>query len=335
METGGMSQAMVVLLYGSMFWVLYNRTGNVLDVLVSLSRDPFLRWLNITTGWFLLSLVVRFLSRRVLSLELEMINLDMILFDEVTTSVPLYATFIVLDLGTFLDSWWLLNLCWFYDSLLHKLITAIPSNSTYRTLPTAADHTKFFLLNTIITGLHVHLFCAGLATYLSRRVVHDLLLCCIAFHQLSRGLAELLCHLWFVQDRLNFGSSIQTERRTRFTQGIFEILGVLPFTAYATWRVAAAPGFVAYARFALTLILVLAGVKMTKQTFDVESQIQNQFANATQKDIDRSGICVICRLPMTVEGTKVLKCGHCYHADCLERWRNVQHACPTCTQTTE
>jgi hypothetical protein len=261
-----------------------------------------------------------------------MIDLDRILFDGNPTTIHFYATFIVLDLGTFLDWWWLLNLCCFYESLLHNLINA---NNTYRTLPTAADHTKFFLLNIIITGLHVHLFCVGLATYLSGRVFHDLLLCCIAFHQLLRGLAELLCRLWFVQDRLNFGSSIQTERRTRFTHEIFNILGMLPFTAYATWRIAVAPGFVACAQFALTVSLIWTGIDMTKQIFNIESQIQNRFADATQNDIDRVGICVVCRLPMMVEGTKVLKCGHCYHADCLERWLNVQHACPICTQTAE
>jgi hypothetical protein len=320
-------------LYAGLFITSYARNGSIFDVLAGLSSTHFLRCLDVAASWSLLSLLVDFVSSGIFHFELKMISFNEIGSEEVTTSIPLYACLIVLDMDTFINSWWLLNLCWFYDSVLARVTAAIPSNGAYHRLPSRAEHTKFFLLNVVVTGLHVHLFCHGFSAYLKRGVIHDLLLCCIAFHQFSTGITELLCHLWFVQDRANFGSSIQTHRRSKFTRGLFKIIGALSFAVYAAWCLVLDPGFVGSMRFSFAWIMVYRNVRALIEFLGLENQIKNELANATQEDVDRAEVCLICRVPMTVEGAKLLKCGHCYHADCLERWFSVQRACPLCTRT--
>jgi hypothetical protein len=50
----------------------------------------------------------------------------------------------------------------------------------------------------------------------------------------------------------------------------------------------------------------------------------------TAGDLERHGICIICRGEMVAKGALKLVCGHCVHRDCLEQWTLSQERCPTC-----
>jgi hypothetical protein len=40
--------------------------------------------------------------------------------------------------------------------------------------------------------------------------------------------------------------------------------------------------------------------------------------------------CIICRLPMSPEDSRILPCGHCYHQSCLLQWIGHRPECPLC-----
>jgi hypothetical protein len=53
----------------------------------------------------------------------------------------------------------------------------------------------------------------------------------------------------------------------------------------------------------------------------------------TEEDIDRENICLICRSEITdVKTAGKLKCGHCFHRDCLISWLRVKDRCPYCDE---
>jgi hypothetical protein len=53
---------------------------------------------------------------------------------------------------------------------------------------------------------------------------------------------------------------------------------------------------------------------------------------ATDKDIERESICLICRGEMTVIDASKINCGHCLHTTCLRSWVKRQTVCPICGQ---
>ncbi|KAK2964444.1 hypothetical protein BLNAU_360 [Blattamonas nauphoetae] len=62
---------------------------------------------------------------------------------------------------------------------------------------------------------------------------------------------------------------------------------------------------------------------------DLHRMIRYRLPSATQQDIERSGgVCVICREEMTAG--KKGKCGHVFHADCIDQWMIRQPFCPIC-----
>lgn len=50
----------------------------------------------------------------------------------------------------------------------------------------------------------------------------------------------------------------------------------------------------------------------------------------TQEDLDKEEVCLICREELTIENGKKLRCGHCYHVECLEKWIIDHETCPMC-----
>lgn len=57
---------------------------------------------------------------------------------------------------------------------------------------------------------------------------------------------------------------------------------------------------------------------------------RNQVAAGTERDINVTGInCAICQEGVTV-ATRIRTCGHCFHADCIERWFSMNPRCPVC-----
>jgi E3 ubiquitin-protein ligase synoviolin len=51
---------------------------------------------------------------------------------------------------------------------------------------------------------------------------------------------------------------------------------------------------------------------------------------ASESDMERDDMCVICRLEMHIGSGLKLPCNHCFHRECIERWIGRQLRCPTC-----
>ncbi|CUG90597.1 zinc finger protein, putative, partial [Bodo saltans] len=99
--------------------------------------------------------------------------------------------------------------------------------------------------------------------------------------------------------------------------------------------------FAAMARVALPLHLVrdllrsLKNMKDTIQSFvryrRLATNMDIIFDAATAEDLDKDRRCAVCYDDMLDDtGCKKLKCGHCYHKDCLRKWLEANSACPYC-----
>ena len=73
-----------------------------------------------------------------------------------------------------------------------------------------------------------------------------------------------------------------------------------------------------------------AKINTYKSWSKVHNFILTQLPKPRPEDLERENICIICRLQMDIETAKRLPCGHCLHADCLERWIGEQRKCPLC-----
>lgn len=70
-----------------------------------------------------------------------------------------------------------------------------------------------------------------------------------------------------------------------------------------------------------------------------KSELSTVVQPATQEDLDRSDVCVICREEMSLSATserltpQKMRCGHVIHHACLKSWLNHSQNCPTCRQS--
>jgi E3 ubiquitin-protein ligase synoviolin len=99
--------------------------------------------------------------------------------------------------------------------------------------------------------------------------------------------------------------------------------------------------FAAMARVALPLHLVrdlLKSLKNMKDTIHsfvryrrLATHMDIIFETASSEDLDKDRRCAVCYDDMNDDsGCKKLKCGHCYHKDCLRKWLESNSACPYC-----
>jgi hypothetical protein len=66
-----------------------------------------------------------------------------------------------------------------------------------------------------------------------------------------------------------------------------------------------------------------------KKYREITRDMDKRFPNATDEDIVNAESCIICRDKLTTT-SKVLRCGHIFHTECLKNWAVVQQTCPTC-----
>ena len=66
-----------------------------------------------------------------------------------------------------------------------------------------------------------------------------------------------------------------------------------------------------------------------KKYREITRDMDKRFPNATEEDIVNADSCIICRDKLTTT-SKVLRCGHIFHTECLKNWAVVQQTCPTC-----
>lgn len=66
-----------------------------------------------------------------------------------------------------------------------------------------------------------------------------------------------------------------------------------------------------------------------KKYREITRDMDKRFPSATEEDIISAESCIICRDKLTTT-SKVLRCGHIFHTECLKNWAVVQQTCPTC-----
>jgi hypothetical protein len=66
-----------------------------------------------------------------------------------------------------------------------------------------------------------------------------------------------------------------------------------------------------------------------KKYREITRDMDKRFPNATEDDVLNADSCIICRDKLTTT-SKVLRCGHIFHTECLKNWAVVQQTCPTC-----
>ena len=70
-------------------------------------------------------------------------------------------------------------------------------------------------------------------------------------------------------------------------------------------------------------------LKSFKRYREITFDMDTKFPDATVEEMNSAESCIICRDALT-NGSKVLQCGHIFHASCLRSWVLVQQICPTC-----
>jgi E3 ubiquitin-protein ligase synoviolin len=146
-------------------------------------------------------------------------------------------------------------------------------------------------------------------------------------------LSGFASHTLFVLDRENFGNSFVAERRSDLISVLFQVIGAFPFVLLSGWRfLEFKHATVDVTRFGFALLA--AGLAL-KDLYNMRELRMEGVGgrDATEEDIARDPTCLVCRGTMEVGSAKVLACGHCFHAECLERWLARQHTCPLCSES--
>ena len=66
------------------------------------------------------------------------------------------------------------------------------------------------------------------------------------------------------------------------------------------------------------------------KSWRILGSLEEDLDDATQEEIDRNAVCIVCRDQMHVGDTKKLPCGHCLHLNCVQRWVVQKLTCPMC-----
>lgn len=66
-----------------------------------------------------------------------------------------------------------------------------------------------------------------------------------------------------------------------------------------------------------------------KKYREITRDMDKRFPNASEDEVANADSCIICRDKLTTT-SKVLRCGHIFHTECLKNWAVVQQTCPTC-----
>ena len=138
-------------------------------------------------------------------------------------------------------------------------------------------------------------------------------------------------------DRSNFGMSWKHKKQEKILTIFYDALTLLDLIVFFIFL-----NFKIPIRVILILSIIadintdvigeilqfLSGEKLSKF-------IKEKLINATHEDLEKHNTCIICREQMYVGDSKVLKCSHCFHAECLEKWVYKSNKCPICFEEIE
>jgi E3 ubiquitin-protein ligase synoviolin len=305
---------------------LWMTTHRFFDVCIALQEEPAPRlfgvvflavvifgFLRLCVRWFCNDLNSTEHSRVVS--ELQKIIFDMaihILFSNLTDNQNLLMALLPLA-------------CRYIVLCLRERVTALPLSVEPPSLK--LHHHLFF-------GQVVVLYaCVYEMLWLSRRVERDyyVLLLVQLVHAITDEVHDLIRHIIFVTDRDNNGNSSAAYRIVFLAELIASIISLLTdgcFLVFTLWLQRLPLQVLRPAYDTWKKLKVLSGRYITWRR--MLKFIETALPAATEEDLKRDDTCMVCRLPMQVGDVRRLPCGHCLHAECLERWIGQQTKCPTC-----
>jgi hypothetical protein len=320
------SLAFSTVWYGYHYWIY----RDVLDVVLVASDSIFFRsfseFIKWSWRWRFFSFVCQKIFHLSNSLQ-EGIDLSPLLLN--------HLPFLILSPCPFPEIWSLLLMFRFFDSVFRSLPVILSSFSVRVSAAAVSSHTLLFLITIILIAWQFSVLCDGIQDNLLTLGERGCLQAFLSHSELPIGFCELICQTFFVLDRSNFGTSIETERRMRITRRAAEVIVVLPLIAYAATKL-----LISETRTFRNLILLFYHMFIAYHmvmnfvwTFMLEDKVNRRLPNAAPDNLNRDDTCIVCRGAMTSSNAKQLPCGHCCHADCLERWFDKQANCPLCRAT--
>jgi ribosomal protein S27E len=142
-------------------------------------------------------------------------------------------------------------------------------------------------------------------------------------------LVDVIYHVLIVSDAANHGNSTQCIRWTRVTEMLGEIVLLILSILHVLFEYTS--GY-----FHQYIFLGTVGdlkecwehVKTMRNSLVLSEVVHEQLPPPPPEKLDDD--CLICRLPLDSENSRMLPCGHCFHVECILRWANQKTTCPTC-----
>lgn len=129
-----------------------------------------------------------------------------------------------------------------------------------------------------------------------------------------------------IADLLEYGNSFWAYELDAKIQSVAEILEDLRYLSQCKFFIHH-DGFITLYIRGMALYRTLSHVY---KSWRILGSLEEGLDDATQEEIERNAVCIVCRDQMHVGDTKKLPCGHCLHLSCVQRWVVQKLTCPMC-----
>jgi len=80
----------------------------------------------------------------------------------------------------------------------------------------------------------------------------------------------------------------------------------------------------------VSFVEVFFHIGMISEYTDSMASIKTNDSLVNENDISKNDICIVCRQANSITESRKLKCGHCFHEECIELWFESHSHCPLC-----
>lgn len=198
-------------------------------------------------------------------------------------------------------------------------------------LPPLILHPRVIIVQLIYALVFLKIMMSSIQNFINTKSVFSLTMFEQALEMTFMNIDYAICHLIFLNDRQNFGSSIKSEHLSQIVGFIFGISIAFSFLIYVLIRLAmdfkSLMNYFVLVNALYRLYIECLGYSQWK---NIMTHIRSDLPDPTEEDIQHDDICIICRQQMTQDTAKKLPCSHCCHTYCLERWIVKNPQCPLC-----
>lgn len=205
----------------------------------------------------------------------------------------------------------------------------VMSFSLLATPPSLQRHQRllFVQIMTILFVLHLEMLAISCTMAEEAKVVVMAQL----FHGLLDIVWDLIRHVVFIGDREKLGNSQATFMTLMKVEFGVVIANLTVDILHFGWIIYLGHTWIPCLK---SLAECLQSLRTTIGSYRSWSKVHefvlHNLPAPEPSDLADGDLCIICRLAMDVDHAKKLPCGHCLHADCLERWIGEQRKCPLC-----